>query len=335
MKKRILFCLAALGTASMLFGFDSAETADGLLEKMQAASKDAAGAVMDMGMNVNVGVNIRDGTTTSTLNVAMSGDFDMAMNMDPLAMSMDGSMTVSGLGQNETIAMKMYGVTDENQQFNTYVYTEDSTSGESGWEYESSDMSGLDMASLMEASANIDYSEWGMNFELAPEAVDVNGTECYLLSTVIDSESFNTMITKSAEMTGQDLTSDENVQMVLSMLGGLKMKLEYYVDAATYLPVKFHMDLNDSDMSAINQYAAMAMGQMAEGSSVEIALNDVSVDATMAYGEANDITVPEEALAAVESGEASSLEELVENTDVSAEVATEATTEAVTEAVSE
>lgn len=307
MKKKILFCLAILGAASMLSGFDSAETADSILEKMQTASSSAEGATMDMDFNMNVGINIGDDTTTSTLNIAASGGFDIAMNMDPVAMSMDGSMSLSAMGTNEDVTMKLYGVTTDDGQFDTYVYTEDSASGESGWEHESAVIG--NMAELMAESSQVDMSEYGLNFELAPEAADADGTECYLLTAVMDSASFQTMLEKSAELTGEDLSSDDDVAMVLSMLDGVKINLEYYVDAATYLPVKFHMDLNDSDLSAINQYAAMAMGEMEEGTSVTIDLNDVSFDATMAYGAANDITVPEEALAAAEADESGSAED--------------------------
>ena len=323
MKKKIIFCLTTLGAASMLFGFDSAETADSLIEKMQTASLEAEGCTMNMDFNMDIGVNIGDDTSTSTISIVANGGFDIAANMDPLAMSMDGSMKLSAMGTTEDITMKMYGVTGEDGQFDTYVYTEDSTTGESGWEHEATEIPG-GMEELMKQSANMDLSEYGLNFELAPEAADVNGTECYLLTAVMDSSSFQTLIDKSAELTGEDLSSDDDVAMVLSMLDGIKLKFEYYVDTASYLPVKFHMDLNDSDMAAINQYAAMAMGEMAEGSSVEIVLNDVSFDADMAYGAANDITVPAEALAAAEAGEADVLEDVVEDLEA---LETEAVTE--------
>lgn len=330
MKKKVLFCLATLGAGSMLFGFDSAETADSIVEKMQTASESAEGATMDMDFNMNIGVNIGDGTTTSTLNVAALGGFDIAVNMDPIAMSMDGSMTISAMGQNEDVSMKMYGVTNEDGQFDTYVYTEDSTTGESGWEHESAEL-GIDMEELMKMSSDIDMSEYGLNFELAPEAADVDGTECYLLTAVMDSASFQTMLDKTAELTGEDLGSDEDVAMVMSMLDGIQIKFEYYVDAATYLPVKFHMDLNDSDLSAINQYVAMAMGEMEEGTTVEILLNDVSFDANMAYGAANDITVPEEALAAAEAADAEDAEDVLEDAIEDLEAVETELVEAVTE----
>ncbi len=304
MKKKILLCLAAIGTASMLFGFDSAETAESVLEKMQTASTETPpeAAEIDMDVNVDLSVDISDSTTTSSIGIGASGSFALEANADPMAMSMDGTLNMSLLGQSESLIMKVYGVTSEDGTLDSYVYTEDSASGEAGtWQHGSSDLAGLSADDMLEASADLDLSEWGINFELAPEAVTVDGTECYLLTTVVDSSSFETILDKASEISGNDLTSDPNTEMVMSMLSGVKIKIEYYVDTASYQPVKFHMDLNDSDLSAISQYLAMSMGEMAEGSSVELTLNDISVDASIAYTDAKEIVVPEEALAAPES----------------------------------
>lgn len=306
MKKRMLFCLAVLGAASMLFGFDSAETPESLMEKMQQASAEAGAAEVDMDMNMDVSVDISDGTTTSSIGIGASGSFDVTANVDPVAVSMDGTLNMSLFGQSQSMIMKLYGVTSDDGTYNTYVYTEDSASGEPGtWEHGTSSMPALDMAELQEQAANIDYSEWGINFELAPEASMVDGAECYLLSTVIDSSSLETMLNKIEEMTGEDVESDEDVALAMSMLNGIELNIEYYVDSATYLPVKLHMDLNGSDLSALSQYLAMSMGEMAEGSSVELVLNDISVDAAVAYSDSVEITVPDEALSAAESSDVS------------------------------
>lgn len=314
MKKKVLFCLAALGTASMLFGFDSAETAESILEKTQTAvMENASGADTDMDINMDVSLDISDSTTSSSIGIGASGNFDLAMNMEPAALSMDGKFDMSIFGQSQSMTMKMYGVTSEDGTFDTYVYSEDSASGEEGsWIHQSSDLAGLNMEDFMEQTADVDFSEWGLDFELASDPVTVDGTECYLLTAVMDSSSFETILEKAAEMSDQNDLSDENTEMVMSMLDGLKIKFEYYVDTASYFPVKFHMDLNDSDLSAISQYLAMSMGEMAEGSSIELVLNDISVDASMAYGDAKEIIVPEEALAAPESTSEDVVEE-VEN----------------------
>ncbi len=306
MKKKVLFCLAALGTASMLFGFDSAETAESVLEKMQAAANESsvAGVEMNMDMNVDVSLDIDDGTTSSSIDIGASGNFDADVNKDPAAMSMEGKMDMSLLGQNQSVTMKMYSVSSEDGKVDTYLYSENSVTGEEGtWQHQSADVSGLDINELLEKTSGADFSEYGLDFELASEPVTVDGSECYLLSAVMDSSSFEKLLDKAMEISGQDTISDENSEMIMSMLEGIKVKFEYYVDTASYLPVKFHMDLNDSDLSALSQYVAMAMGEMAEGSSVEFILNDLSADAAMTYGDAKEIVVPEEALAAPDAGD--------------------------------
>ncbi|MDO4323971.1 MAG: hypothetical protein Q4C61_15765 [Lachnospiraceae bacterium] len=318
MKKKLLLGLVTFSAASMLCGFDSAETVDSLSEKMQEASASVAGATADLTMNVDAAINISDGTTDSSLGLSLKGGFGYDISMDPIAMKMDGTMNVSAMGQNEDMALQVYAVPDESGVLKTYSYVKDSTSGEEGWTVESAD--GLNINELMEASKDMsmnfsDLADWGLTFELAPEAADVDGTECYLLSTTIDSDSLNTLMQKSSEITGQDVTSDENVGMVLSMLTGLNLKLEYYIDTATYMPVKIHMDMNDSDFSVIstllNAYLGSAASEDAPASTVELTVNDISLDMATNYGAAPEITVPQEALDAEASGEAESLEDLV------------------------
>lgn len=322
MKKNLLFGLAVLGTASMLCGFDSAQTADDVLNNMQQAETDMQSMSMDMSMDVDVAVNVGDGTTTSTIAVAAGGDFSIDYILDPMAMSMEGSMSLSTFGQNEDITMKMYAVTNENGDFETYTYTADSTSGEEGWVYEESE--GMDMSQLMELSKSFTadtYKEWGITFELAPEAVDVNGTECYVLTTSLDSDTINTILNKVTELAGEAAISQDEMGLVMSYmtyLNGLKMNLEYYVDAATYVPVSMHIDMNGSDLSALNSLLGLAMGG-SEGTSVELQLNVFSIDCTMSYDDVTEITVPQEALDAVASGEATSVNDIVSELEDAAE----------------
>ena len=161
MKKKLLFCLAALGTASMLFGFDNAQTADGVLEKMQeaVAENPPAGEKMDMDMDINLSLDIDDGTTSSSIGVGASGNFTADVNTDPAAMSMDGVLNLSLMGQNQSMTMKMYGITSEDGSIDTYIYSEDSVSGEEGtWTHQSSSMPNLD--ELLEKTSDIDYSAW-------------------------------------------------------------------------------------------------------------------------------------------------------------------------------
>ena len=316
MKKRFFAVLAVLGTASMLCGFDSAETADIVFSKMQTASVEAASTSMDMDMNVDVAVNIGDGSTTSSLAIAMGGDFSVETTMDPLATGMEGTLDLSTFGQTQTLTMKMYSVTNEAGELESYVYTEDSSLGEGAWTYDNTGALGLDLDAVMEQVKGLtaqDYAEWGFEFTLAPEAADVDGTECYVLSTAIDADTFTTILDKAAVLTGEDLSEDESVAQALALLEGLKIDLEYYVDAATYLPVKMHMDMNDSDFSVIGQLAQSLMGASEDSTTtIDIVVNDISVDAAMAYNTVDAIEVPADAIAAVEAGEASSMQDIVD-----------------------
>lgn len=226
--------------------------------------------------------------------------------------------------------MQMYGVTGDTGKFETYTYTEDSATGTGSWAYDNA--GSINMDQIMELSKSFDastFSEYGVNFALAPAAVDVNGTECYELTTVLDSATIETMITRISEQADQDLMADENVSTALSYMNGLKLNISYYIDAATWLPVSMHMDMNDSDVSTLNTLLGLAMGDSAEGTTVTLALNDVSVDATTTYGDVAEITVPAEALAAVAAGEAESVDEMVAGLESTVE------TEAVTEAAAQ
>ncbi len=320
MKKRVLTGVLVLGAATMLCGFDSAETADSVLDKMQEASSTQTDMTMGMAMNVDVAVNMDDGENTASLPITLTADLDIAATTEPLAMQMEGNVKMSALTQDESITMKMYGVTNDEGAFETYIYQDDATTGEAGWVYGSDDS--INYAELMEQSKSMatnasDLTEYGLTFELAPEAADFEGTECYLLTTTIDTETLNTILTKSGELTGQDLTADENYAMVLAMLDGLKMNISYYVSTADFMPVGIHIDMNDSDLttltSVIEGLFAGAAEDDAAATTVELVLNDVSIDASTTYGDIEPITVPEEAIAAVESGEAQSLDSLEED----------------------
>ena len=168
----------------------------------------------------------------------------------------------------------------------------------------------------------------GLELTLAPEAADVDGTECYLLSTQVDSSSIGSLLEKSAEITGEDLTANQDVAMALSMLDGLNLNIEYYIDTATYLPVKIHMDLNGSDFSTIEALLSSAVGMAASEeapeSSVGLTVNDASLDIMMSYDTVSEITVPEDAVASAQPFDGAAVAE-----DVLAEA--EAVTEAATE----
>ena len=332
MKKKLLLGLTVLGAASMLCGFDSAETADSLYQKMTDATADVSGMSMSMGMNLDAAINVRDGTTDSSLGITMNGTFDVNATMDPVATEMTGSIDLSALGQGQHIEMKNYSVTAEDGGLETYSFTKESADDEGSWAY--SKDANIDMTSLMDLSKSLtaaDLADWGLTFTLAPEAATVNGTECYQLTTVIDSSTLDTVLNKVSELAGEDLTSDANVATAMQYLDGLKLNITYFVDAATYLPVSMTMDMNDSDLTVLNSLIASALASE-DGTSAELVLNDFSINATTSYGDVATITVPQEAIDAVAAGDATSLDNVADNLIAEAETgAVEETTEVVAE----
>jgi hypothetical protein len=320
MKKRLVLGVITLGTASMLCGFDSAETADTLIDKMNEASADLTSLTADIDMNVDAAVNISDGTTNSSIGISLTGSETVAASLDPFAAEITASLNFAALGSSQAIEEEIYMVTDENDALKLYTKSTDAGTGESSWSVDTMDDFNInDLVKLSTATSvsATDMADWGMELVLAPEAADVNGTECYLLTTSIDTDTLSTILSKLSDLTGEDMLADEDISTALAMLQGLKIDMEYYVDAATYLPIKLHMDMNDSDLTTVNtllnSYITYSESDEAPSSTAELQLNDLSLDAVYDYTTPVSVTVPDEALEAEASGNTDSLSDLAED----------------------
>lgn len=330
MRKKLFAVLMMLGTASMLCGFDSAETVDSVMQKQQEAAAAVTSTDAEITVNADVAVNLDDATLTAKAN----GTIDVEVVLAEQAAKVEGSIDVLSplLAQENTYEFKLYAKPNESGAIEVYLYTADSVTGESEWEHDSSADMGINLNDLTSTATTItvdQLAQLGINFTLAPEAADVDGTECYEVSTVIDSTTFSTILTAASALSGQDLTADESVAMAMEILDGLKINLAYYIDTTTFLPVKMHMDMNDSDLAAIEQllsaYITSTM-QSEEAIAVTIALNDLSMDMTSVYDTITEIVIPDEALYAGSSAD-------VIPDEVEAEIST--AVEAVTEAAAQ
>lgn len=330
MRKKLFAVLMMLGTASMLCGFDSAETVDSVMQKQQEAAAAVTSTDAEITVNADVAVNLDDATLTAKAN----GTIDVEVVLAEQAAKVEGSIDVLSplLAQENTYEFKLYAKPNESGAVEVYLYTADSVTGESEWEHDSSTDMGINLNDLTSTATTItvdQLAQLGINFTLAPEAADVDGTECYEVSTVIDSTTFSTILTAASALSGQDLTEDESVAMAMEILDGLKINLAYYIDTTTFLPVKMHMDMNDSDLAAIEQllsaYITSSM-QSEETIAVTIALNDLSMDMTSVYDTITEIVIPDEALYAGSSAD-------VIPDEVEAEIST--AVESVTEAAAQ
>ena len=220
MKKQLLAGLVTLSAVSLLCGFDSAQTVEDISEKMSQAVVDAGSMSSSITANLDAALNLSDGTTTSALDLKASGNVSYDALLDPFSMKMEGSYDFSMLGQGQSQSMQLY---------KCYSYLEDAGTGEGTWYVEETQsVSAQDISALIQsASQNAgQLTDMGLELTLAPEAADVDGTECYLLSTQVDSSSIGSLLEKSAEITGEDLTANQDEAMALSMLDGLNLNIE-------------------------------------------------------------------------------------------------------------
>lgn len=314
MKKKLLAGVIALGAISMLCGFDSAETVESISDKMNEAIAACDGFSTTLAINVDGEVALDDGSSTSSIGLVASADFEADYILNPpMSAKVSGTVSYSVLGTGDEMELDTYIVPDEAGNMMTYSHVVDKTSGDDEWTATSM---GMDVASLGElATKNVNFTElepYGISFAVAPDAYDVDGTECYLLSTTMDVNTINSVMNVASEMLGQDLAGSEDVATVLALVDGLKLDLEYYIDVETYLPVYIHMDMNDSDLTAINALINSLLGSAgsdeAPATTASLVINDLSFDMVPSYGAAPEIVLPEEAL----NAEVISLDEVTE-----------------------
>lgn len=300
MRKKIFTAALLLGMSSMLCGFDQAETVESILQKQQ----EAAAAVSSTSSVVTVNADLAIDLSGAALKTTTSGEIEFDLIPSGPDFRLEGSIDFLSplLAQENTYDFQLFLKTDEAGGADVYVYYANAVTGESYWDHDSA--KGVDVRSLMSLSSSINSEKLaalGIDFTLAPEAKENDGTECYQLAAVLDSSTFAAVLDKTSELAGQDLSADESFASAMQLLEGLKINLSYDIDTETFLPVGMHLDLNDSDLSVIEElvssYLTSAMSSE-EPLTVSIALNDLSVNAVNTYDTVTEITVPDEALAA-------------------------------------
>ena len=315
MKKGLLLGALLLGAASfsMLTGFDSAATAEDVLQKYVDSSKNVekASADADFVLDASIAVPAAD----MTMGLSASGTEAIAMTMDPLAMKADASFDVSMMGQNLNVKVSIYGVTEEDGSFALYVLT-DTGEGDAQWQKTATDAAQIQELIEKASTMQLDVSSLPLSFELAPAAVDVNGTECYELyasmgvaDLLLVAQPYMDQIIPE----GQGITA-EDIQTIGSLLSGIQFNISLDVDAETYKPMKVHLDLDGSDWTTIAALLASSFGTDDAGNPYEVNLdvNAVALDIVYDYESPVEISVPEEALGAAEA-DPDSLLEMVED----------------------
>lgn len=288
MRKKLFLGALVLSAAAMLCGFDNTKTADEVMQAAQEATMNATDMCMQMELNADIAINM----SGSTLGITADGLIGCVSVMDPLALGMEGTVNINALGQAQSQTLKQYMVTGEDGTMTTYTYTETPEGG--AWT--ATTVPGINMAELMSKADMSKLSDFGLSFELAPDAVDINGAECYALGTTITSDTIGSVLAKVGELSGQEVPEDLTSQ--LALLNGIQLNVYEFVDAETMLPAAVSLDLNGSDFSIISQLLAAQLGGGEEASDVSLDINDLSFTCYAQYNTGMTVEVPDEALAA-------------------------------------
>lgn len=296
MNKKVFLGAAVVSAVAMMCGFDNTKSADEIL----ALSQEAAQSATDMSMTMNLGLDVAMQMGSSTLGLTASGDITADAVLEPFAVGMEGKMTMEAMGQQMSMDLASYAVTDENGQLVSYSYTDDNAEDNLPGVWSKSVAEGVNIKELMEMAQgqNVNYADYGIIWEVAPASEVQNGKECYVVSTTITSDTLLTLLQKVGEEQGQVLPED--VTSALGLLSGLQLNLVQCIDVESYLPVAMHMDMNGSDFSLISALIAESMVQQGaqDGSAPEININNLSFDYLIDYNTGVTVTVPAEALAA-------------------------------------
>lgn len=336
-KKSLLISVLVLGaSAMMLTGFDSAATAEDVFNKYMEASKVVKQANATMDMNAQIGMSMSSETSgTSTLSMGAAGNFDMAFSTEPLSVGMTGSMKVDALGAGQSVEMQMYLVPDDNDGYDSYVYTNDGTSGE--WAYEAVPAEAAAqinellsnpelMNEMMKEVTNFDFSQMPGTLSLGDAAVDVNGTSCYQLVYTLTYDDIKPLFLEAMSASGEE-ADEEFMAMADAILSGLVCNIEIDIADDTYHPTRLYMDMAGSDLTGISQLISMTMAQSSDDGSmtfpeISLDINSLYVEAIYDYDSPVEITVPADALLAKKTGgdtNISAIEDTLNNLEEAAE----------------
>ena len=319
MKKRFLSISAVLGTSFLLLtGFDNAATPESIFQDsisaMQNISSFDMNAALDMIFNIEMITGSGEDAIPTNIGTEISGNFGMKVAEDS-GMAMNINMDVAAMGVTESVSMEMYGMPN-GEMYDLYTYDSESDM----WLYEQGLQSEvqpgineiMDSFKAQDAQENGMLEEFsGLDFVLSDELVTVNGISCYELKATMDSSALGENGNSIMDLFSQYAMTEENELMSEYMMNGFYADLTYYVAADTKLPVQILMDMSQTDMSAyaelMNDSIAQQMGDASSAESAEISvnvsLNPCTITLNMDFNNTPSITVPEEAILAVQNGE--------------------------------
>ena len=308
---------AAVSSFLLLSGFDSALTVQDVISRGQEAMKDMNSISAQMTGVADVVLDMTAGEESNSIPLKGDMDLQVQMTFEPFAYHVGGTMSgdASALGMAGEMGMDMYMVTAEDGTGTIYVSIS-GIEGEEGWQaIPVSAESMQEMAEMIEASRSGDLTaaseKLGMdlqalqdqmfeNAELAPEAVSVNGADCYEISIPVTGDMISNIMSQLAASNAELGLDESTISIAQMFLSPLKMDIvqDYAVD--TFRPVYVGYDMAGRDFSMLAQMVGALMFTSGEDSTEAAPDISLTVNALNMSGVYNDepveIVVPEEAL---------------------------------------
>ena len=314
--KLLATCAAASMSFLLLSGFDSSLTLEDVTENMTASMGELGGLSCDVVGTADVSIDVTAGGETQSMPISGSLNYSIQMTLDPFVMAVSGSAAgdASAMGMSGSMDIEMYIKQLEDGTGVMYVYL---TQGEdAGWhaaalsaDYMESTVGAVKSAFSGDSKAaaesmGLDLSSLqqtlNANAELASEAVNVNGVDCYEITQTIDGNTLYSAVSEvlsAMPQTGIDTSSLAAFQMLFS---GIRMDMVTDCSVEDFAPVYASVDLSGSDFGMIGQMFGAMTGQSQDASQApEIKVNVNALNLAMNYSEVpSQIEIPAEALAA-------------------------------------
>ena len=317
-----LLAVAAVAVSSvmLLAGFDSSMTVEDLYKKTQEANASLTDFSAHASANGDIKLDVSASGTTQSMPMSGSMDMDIQYTLSPLQFCATGTASgdASALGMAGEIGMDMYMVNSDDGSYTTYVKIS-GLGDEAGWEaakipaesaQQMNDMVAKAMAgdySEIEQTLGIDVAALQEEFmgkaALAPEAVTVEGRECYELTMTLTGEDIGNLLNAVAEAKPETI-DPTTVQMIQMFAGSLQFNLIQDIDVETFRPVYVKLDMAGSDFTMIGQiigslmFSSSSEDEEAPAPEVQLTVNDLSMEYTYDWETPVSIEVPEEALGA-------------------------------------
>ena len=311
--------MAAVAASSFLLlsGFDSALTVQDVYEKTSAALAEAGGLNCEAKGIADISIDVSAGGETQSLPINGSMDYSIQLLADPLVIAVSGEMSgdISAMGMAGSMAFEMYLAGQDDGTGITYVRLLDGD--DTAWH--AAAVPAEDMARIsdsIKASLSGDLSmaaetigtdlsaikdKLNESATLAPEAVNVNGVDCYETTQTIDGDTLYSIVTEVIKAMPQAGIDEETLSVYQMLFSGIRMDTVSDSSVDTFVPVYAGIDLSGSDFTMIGQMfgAFMGTGGGDASQAPEISVSVNALNLSMNYLDVPEsIEIPAEALAA-------------------------------------